>query len=55
MSILKSLEPAIISLSSVLRLFLLDDNVRGKEKIPLLACDKDCLPKELDRFGIRGL
>ena len=55
MSVLKSPKVAIVSLQDILRDFLWNNNKDGKKKLPLVAWDKVCLPKELGGIGIRSL
>ncbi|XP_059066346.1 uncharacterized protein LOC131045374 [Cryptomeria japonica] len=55
MSILKAPKDVIVSLKDTLRSFLWNNNRDGKSRIPLLARDKVCLPKELGGSGIRSL
>lgn len=45
----------IVSLLDTLRHFLWNSNKDGKNKLPLVACDKVCLPKDLGGTGIGNL
>lgn len=55
MSVLKAPCHTLNQLKSTLRSFLCNDNVGGKEKIPLIAWDNVCLPKDIGGIGIRNL
>ncbi|XP_059068327.1 uncharacterized protein LOC131858877 [Cryptomeria japonica] len=55
MSNLKAPKEVVVSLQDTLRSFLWNNNRDGKSRIPLLAWDKVCLPKELGGSGIRNL
>lgn len=52
MSVLKSPKVTIVSLQDTLRDFLWNNNKDDKKKLPLVAWDKVCLPKELGGIGI---
>lgn len=54
-SILKAPPKVVKDIKISLRSFLWNDNVWGRKKIPLLAWDKICHPKELGGVGIRDL
>lgn len=55
MLVVKTPLKVVNELNSSLISFLWNDNIVGKEKIPLLAWDKVCLPKDLGGSGIRDL
>lgn len=55
MSIPQAPSQAIKKIKVSLKMFLWSDNLGGQTKIPLLAWDKICRPKEVGGVGIRDL
>jgi hypothetical protein len=55
LSILETLKSILNQLKATLHSFLSNENIGGHVKIPLIASNKVCLPKELGGTGIRDL
>lgn len=55
MFVLQSSKAVLVSLQDTLRSFLLSNNKERKKKLPLVAWDKVCLPKNLGGTRISSL